>query len=393
MFLPYSDDAPREGRFPWVNALLIAINVAVYAALSGHGNYDELVYRYGFTPAEFRPVTLLTAMFMHGDLMHLLGNMWFLYLFGDAVENRCGPLKYLISYFMCGIAGSIAHYLTFPGSDVPSIGASGAIFGVMGMYLYFFPGSRIKLFYFFLFLVGSTAVRAIWVIGILFGMEVLYSEAQRTGGVESGIAHLAHAGGFVAGVIMAAVYTWTGLIPSYGEDLSAYLWGRGGRRRVNSDSRTLPQQEIEEANYRMVDDKQWEMKPDPLNQIVRLLHAGKVDEARRAWRRYAFDNQHGVLPVREQLEIALALDRNKERGVALDAYQRVIANYPNEQPYAAEANLALAGMLLSEMKESGDLREVPFVSELLRKAIETHPNDVRRKLATEWLSALRQAQL
>ncbi len=382
---PYADEASREKRFPWMNWLLILANIWLFVDLGTRPDYEVIVHRYGFIPAEIRPVTLLSSLFLHGSFMHLLGNMWFLYLFGDNVENRCGPFKYLLAYLVSGIAGDLSHFLFFPQSDVPSIGASGAIFGVMGMYLFFFPRNRIKIFYFFFILAGTTVVRAIWVIGIFFGMELLYSRLQTLGGMESGIGHLAHSGGFIAGAAMAAFYSSLRLVPVDRGDLWAHLTGAG----VDSINE---QAEAERAQQRMLREEPEEYRgiraDDPLCQIVALLHAGRTDEARRAWRRYAFDNHEAALPVREQLEIALALDKNGDRSAARDAYERLLTHYPHEQPYAAEANLALAGMLLHELKESGDEREIPVIEKLLRKAAQTHPYAPRRALAEKWLQAL-----
>src|SRR5689334_21130335 len=143
MFFPYADDPPRERRFAWMNWLLIAVNTWIFFKFGSQPDYDQFVDRWGFTPAQFDPVTMLTSMFLHGSILHLLGNMWFLYLFGDNVENRTGPFKYLIAYLLCGLAGDMCQYAFFPNSMVPSVGASGAIFGVMGMYLYFFPRNHV----------------------------------------------------------------------------------------------------------------------------------------------------------------------------------------------------------------------------------------------------------
>ena len=233
MFLPYADEAPREGRFPWMNWLLIALNVWFFVDLGQRPDYEAVVLQYGFTPAEFRPITLLTSMFLHGGWMHLLGNLWFLYLFGDNVECRCGPLKYLFAYLASGVAGDFGQFAFFPNSTVPSIGASGAIFGVLGMYLFFFPNNRVKIFYFVFIFIGTTTVRALWMIGLFFGLELLYSQLQTMSGVEGGVGHLAHSGGFVAGTVLAALYTALKLVPNVHRHVWAHLTGTAapdGRR-------------------------------------------------------------------------------------------------------------------------------------------------------------------
>jgi membrane associated rhomboid family serine protease len=387
MFLPYADDAPNEGKIPWLNWLLILTNVLIYFQLANDPSYERIVYTYGFTPSEFRPVTLLTSMFLHGDIMHLLGNMWFLHLFGDNVENRCGKIKYLLAYVLTGLAGALSHYMFFPHSEVPSIGASGAIFGVMGMYLFFFPTNRVKVFYFVFIFIGVASIRAIWVIGLWAGMEIFYSQMQRQSGVESGIGHLAHSGGFVAGALIAAAYSMLGLVHDDRRNIFAHMTGRVPSTRESHDL----EDNAAVAQYRMIREPGETRVSDPRHTILALLHAGRIDEARRAWRRYAFDNQTGVLPVREQLEVALELDKHGERGIARDAYERLLKAYPNEQPYAAEANLALAGMLLQELKETGDQRELPLIHRLLTSAAKNHPHASRRDVALRWLRTVEES--
>jgi membrane associated rhomboid family serine protease len=386
MFLPYSDETPREGEGPWLNWMLILVNAVIFFYFSSQPGYDALVYKYGFTPAKFERHTLFTSMFLHGDTMHLLGNMWFLYLFGDNVESRCGKALYLLAYLAAGVAGDLSHYAFFPHSAIPSIGASGAIFGVMGMYIFFFPANRIKVLYWFYF-IGTTTIRAIWVIGLWAGMEVLYSHLQTKSGMESGVGHLAHSGGFFAGMILAAFYSVLHLVRDDSRSMLAHLAGRAAPHpKMTPDWRAAA-----EARVRNLQFANAVSASDPRHNIVGLLHAGRIDEARMAWRRYAFDDQTGVLPPREQLEVALALDKNGERGIARDAYERLLANHPQAQPFAAEANLALAGMLLQESQASGDRSEWPLIAHLLRQAMQTHPHHARRELAARWLQTIESA--
>ncbi|MFH0938570.1 MAG: rhomboid family intramembrane serine protease [Planctomycetota bacterium] len=387
MFFPYADELSREHRVSWMNWLLIALNVWFFIDLGLRSDYEVIVLQYGFTPVEFRHSTLLTSIFLHGGWMHLLSNMWFLYLFGDNVESRCGPFKYLFAYLIAGIVGNFSQYAFFPDSAVPSIGASGAIFGVLGMYLFFFPGNRIKVFYFVFIFIGSTAVRAVWVIGLFFCMELFYSRLQTMSGVESGVGHLAHSGGLIAGVVLAAFYTALKLTPNDHRHLWAYLTGTAESDNARESEKAGAVATPATSHQPLATNYQPLATSDPRHEIVALLHTGRADEAKRAWRRYAFDQPEGVLPAREQLEVALALDKNGEHGVARDAYERLLAAYPNEQPFSAEANLALAGMLLQEIKETGDQHELPLIQKLLRYAAEQHPSPTRRKLALRWLQA------
>jgi membrane associated rhomboid family serine protease len=202
-----------------MNWLLIAVNTWIFFHFGTQPDYDVFVERWGFVPAQFDPVTMITSMFLHGSLMHLIGNMWFLYLFGDNVENRVGPFKYLTAYLLCGLAGDMCQYAFFPDSAVPSVGASGAIFGIMGMYLYFFPRNRVRIFALLVIIPLWFEVSALWVIGFSFVLELLYARAQTLSGVEGGIGHLAHTGGFAAGIVLAILYHASGMARAYGESL------------------------------------------------------------------------------------------------------------------------------------------------------------------------------
>lgn len=382
MFFPYADDPPRERRFPWINWLLIAVNCWVFFRFGGRPDYDYFVERWGFIPAQFDLVTMITSMFLHGSILHLLGNMWFLYLFGDNVENRIGPFKYLSAYLLCGLAGDLFQYAFFPNSEVPSVGASGAIFGIMGMYLYFFPGNRVRTFILLFIFPWWVEISAAWVIGFSFVLELLYARAQTLSGIEGGIGHLAHTGGFAAGAALAVLYQASGGVRTYGESIRDRLIGPVTDHAYDDDGRP---HEGEDAGLFT--------KPhsDLRREIVALLDGGRIEQARRTWRRYAFDNHELVLPPREQLEIALALHRNGDRSAARDAYERLLKHYPNDQPYAAEANLALASILLQDFKETGDRRATPLIASLLQRAAESHPYRARRDLALRWLHALQGA--
>src|SRR5437868_3745437 len=156
--IPLRDDAPRFGT-PYVTYFLIAINllVFIFEVMLPDAPRAMFVFDFGFVPARttayllgshsigaeaaFLPV--LTSMFLHGSWLHVLGNMWFLHIFGDNVEDHLGHIRYLITYLLAGLAASFTHTLFNPGSDIPSVGASGAIAGVMGAYFILYPGARV----------------------------------------------------------------------------------------------------------------------------------------------------------------------------------------------------------------------------------------------------------
>ncbi|MCW5978070.1 MAG: rhomboid family intramembrane serine protease [Bryobacteraceae bacterium] len=203
--IPLRDSQPSNST-PFVTLLLIGVNVVVflYEVSLDHFSLNHFISVWGMVPAELQYRTLITSMFLHGGWMHLIGNMWFLWIYGDNVEDILGAGKYLVFYFACGIAAAFAHILTNPGSAIPTVGASGAIAGVMGAYLLKFPHSKI-LTLIPIFVVFTTIEISAWiilvywfVIQIFSGVgSVAYSEAS-----EGGIAFFAHIGGFVAGIAL-----------------------------------------------------------------------------------------------------------------------------------------------------------------------------------------------
>ncbi len=201
MIFPYGDTNVPNGKFPIVNYVLIAINVAVFIFQYSlpQPELEAFVYGNGFVPADGFGLTVLTSIFMHGGLMHLLGNMVFLWLFGDNIEQTIGSMKYLLFYLLGGIVATIAHFLAGPESVIPAIGASGAIAAVMGAYLVCFPHSQIKMLWlFFPFKISAFLFLGFWIVQQLFsGTASLGVATQDT----AGVAWWAHIGGFVFGVL------------------------------------------------------------------------------------------------------------------------------------------------------------------------------------------------
>jgi membrane associated rhomboid family serine protease len=204
--LPLGDDDSARRTFPIVTLGLIAVNVVIFLVELGGG--DAFITQWSFVPARFAAnpgaefLTVFSSMFMHAGWVHLLGNMLYLYIFGDNVEDRLGHLKYLIFYLLCGIGATFAQYMFSIGSDVPNLGASGAIAGVLGAYLIMFPGERVRV------LMGNAVVQmsALVVIGFWIVLQFLSSLSTFTAssqtGASGGVAYFAHIGGFIAGVIL-----------------------------------------------------------------------------------------------------------------------------------------------------------------------------------------------
>jgi membrane associated rhomboid family serine protease len=401
MFLPYADQSPEEGRTPWVNWLLIGANVYFFIELSSLENYGQIIDKWGCTPAHFRPITLLTSLFLHGDIWHLMGNMWFLFVFGKSVESRIGPLRFLVVYGLAGVAGDISHVLFFWESRIPTIGASGAIYGVLGMYLVLFPYNRIKVIYFFVIFLGRAVISAVWVIGLFFLIELFYSRMQTTSGLEDGVGHLAHSGGFIAGALAALFMASTGMLEGRRRDILAHLSKHvdtefeferdmdlsiAKHDTMNPSDATSSSLASATAMEPSVDAWAYTLgKEDPRYEIVWSLQHQRIDAALAMWREFAFSNLDAVLPVREQLQLAHELDKSGAIVLARNAYERLLAYYKNHQPYTAEAQLSLAGMLLQHWQESSDASHLPLARKLLHLVVISHPDAVRRELAQRWL--------
>ncbi|HZN33753.1 MAG TPA: rhomboid family intramembrane serine protease [Pirellulaceae bacterium] len=252
MVFPVADDNSDRTIFPWLNIGLIAVNVLVFVVFQGMGGNDRFTYAFSTVPAEITtgrdlvtephveqvetPVgvqrikvpgleptplsvylTLLTSMFMHGGIAHLLGNMWFLWIFGDNIEQDMGRVRYLVFYLVCGLLASLTHVVLNAGSQIPSLGASGAISGVLGAYLLLHSQRRVTvvMFRFLTQVPGWVAVGLWFAFQVIQGLGVL-------GGEGTGVAYGAHIGGFIAGLALAKVFmigrpTTTEQKASYGQ--------------------------------------------------------------------------------------------------------------------------------------------------------------------------------
>lgn len=232
---PLGDDNSDRTITPIVNYVLIAVNILVFVFLQGLGSNDKFTYAYATVPQEivtnkdaYGPVfiqdpltqepvgqinlektpisvyiTLLTSMFMHGGIAHILGNMLFLFIFGDNLENKLGHARYLVFYLLCGIIASLAHVVMNMNSYIPSLGASGAISGVLGGYILLYPRNRVRVLLFNIF----TQVPAFVAIGLWFVFQLVSGLGWLGGGSRvDGVAYAAHVGGFIAGLVLIKIF-------------------------------------------------------------------------------------------------------------------------------------------------------------------------------------------
>lgn len=205
--LPIRDHNPST-RTPYVTYALIAINIAVFAwqygALTTIEAGNLFLYDYAFWPVLFDNnegyLGFFTHMFLHGGFMHLAGNMLFLWIFGDNMEDEFGHLPFLAFYIICGFAAAYLQYLPAPESRVPMVGASGAIAGVMGGYLLLFPKARVDIFIFFIIFFRILPIPSFIVLGVWMGLQVFNGFNTPLDG--GGTAYWAHVGGFIAGFVL-----------------------------------------------------------------------------------------------------------------------------------------------------------------------------------------------
>ena len=204
MLFPYKDDNPRV-LFPIITYSIIAVNILVFLLqfhFTGNNIHSgqRIIFRFGFVPNEFNPIDIMTSMFMHGGIGHIVGNMWFLYIFGDNVESILGHVRYLYFYLFCGIGSAMAQFLIEPTSAVPMVGASGAIAGVLGAYMVKFPKARVHVFAVIIIFITTFIVPAQIVLGLWFIMQLSGGLSSLGIDTTGGVAWFAHIGGFIVGI-------------------------------------------------------------------------------------------------------------------------------------------------------------------------------------------------
>jgi membrane associated rhomboid family serine protease len=217
--IPLRDENPVSAT-PWLTWALVASCVLIFLwqVSLGESGFNRVVFTLGVIPAVLLghaqlpaevavvppSVTILTSMFLHGGWLHLAGNMLYLWVFGDNIEDRMGRLRFLLFYLACGVAAVFAQALPAPETRVPMIGASGAISGVLGAYLLLFPRARVLVLVPFGFILKVIRLPAVWVLGLWFAIQLISSLLAPAG--EGGVAFRAHLGGFVAGLVLAPLF-------------------------------------------------------------------------------------------------------------------------------------------------------------------------------------------
>lgn len=220
--IPFRDNVPSR-RYPIITVSLIVTNIAVfvYQLSLPPEMMERFFFQYGVVPAKLHsifqaPSVVLTglgtsffsSMFLHGGLIHLIGNMWYLWIFGDNVEDRMGPVRFCIFYLLCGVLAGLAHIIFNFNSPLPSIGASGAVAGVLGAYLVSFPFARVLTLVPFFFFFPIVELPAILVLGFWFFVQLFNGTAAMSAASSAlgGVAWWAHIGGFLAGMVLVGSF-------------------------------------------------------------------------------------------------------------------------------------------------------------------------------------------
>jgi len=205
--LPIGDDNPTE-KFPFVNYALIIVNVVIFFIFGLRGDYEKIIRSHGLNPADIRLQAFITSAFLHGGVLHLFGNMLFLWIVGDNVEDRLGHIPYVLFYLAAGCASALPQLLAMGSSETTMIGASGAVSAAMGFYALLFWRVRVKIWYLLVFLfirMGTFWMPAGVAMGLWFAGQLFYALVFPAG-KGGGVAYWAHIGGTVFGVAVAFAY-------------------------------------------------------------------------------------------------------------------------------------------------------------------------------------------
>jgi len=343
-------------RFPYVNFTIIFINIFVFILFGFRSSYQDIVNTFGFIPDRFSILTIFTSMFLHGGLMHLAGNMWYLYLMGDNIEDRWGHVQYLLFYLFSGVIATLFYGLFATGNarSIPSIGASGAISGVLGAYVLLFPRSRITFWYyifvFYRIYSGTFDVFAwfwilLWFIQQAVGM-ITSMHSSATGGIAFG----AHVGGFLAGVLIGFL-TKTFQRTRY---VSNVLSGKNALYRITGDVpyRILPfEQQVELFNKQKEIDRLIEEKNEREAAIVygetlrkypeiaiassyeykfaeMLQNLGLIDASIEAYKTFVRNNPFSKLADNALYNLGKLYLEKGEKQKAKDCFMQIVLFYP-----------------------------------------------------------------
>jgi membrane associated rhomboid family serine protease len=358
MFLPIGDENPRE-RTPYVNFTLLAANIAVFLLFCFPEPRERVVEIGALYPAKFEWHALFTSMFLHANIAHLIGNMLFLWIFGDNVEDRLGHVGYLFFYAICGVSADFLHIAATNEPGIPMLGASGAISGVVGAYAVFFPRHQVKMLLWWFLYVQVIRIAAVWWIGIWFAEQIFFSQLGF-----GGVAYYAHIGGFLAGLAIAGAARLARSSLSPSRRVPVEFVGAARRRPSRTPFLTVEDDpgiqyidptEDRYAVLRLSDElhhvgaiaeRTTEITREPLRDVARRLEATRGVIARGLPRRQAELIQRGLHPL--GIPAALIVDTR--------------ANFP---PSAAYADAVSWDDRTIRFRREADVTAVPWTAPFL----------------------------
>ena len=221
--IPLRDVIPSRTT-PYITITIIALNAVAwfYEITLPQHDLDVFLQTFGVVPASFSAPTLITSMFLHGSWMHVIGNMWYLWIFGDNVEDRVGHGRFVVFYLLCGVAAALSMALIDPASRIPMVGASGAISGILAAYVLIYPRVRVTVIVPLGIIFYPFAISAVWVVGFWFVLQLISALLTQPG--QPGVAFWAHVGGFGAGAALTPLFK-SGDVPYFGGKARRGPWG------------------------------------------------------------------------------------------------------------------------------------------------------------------------
>ncbi len=337
LFIPYKTDTPMR-RMPWVNYGLVAINVLIFAAMVLVGRGRGLLWAgpYMIWPTDAEWYQFFTYQFLHGDVVHLGGNLLFLWVFGGAVNAKLGQARYGVLYLGCGVLAGLGFLAS--GEQDPCVGASGAIAGITTAYLVLFPRSVVFVFYWLLYFVGTFAMNAVWlIVGKMIVWDNLVAMQLERPGMTT-VAYSAHLAGYAAGFILALLMLLLRAAPRDQFDLLA-VWRRAYQRRIFAATMADPAararaiygrvaQPVDDAGRPMPEARPPEGDAALRGELVASLSAGDLEGACERYGRLMAMDPEAVLARDHQLHMANALMSRGRYEDAAQAYEGFLRRYP-----------------------------------------------------------------
>ncbi len=397
MFIPIRTDYRMTVR-PWVNYALIAANIVIHVLASRMDPYDPVLRSMLLYPDAPQLSQFFTSIFLHADWMHLLGNMLFLWVFGNALNDRLGHVAYLAFYLGGGVLAGVGYVLL--AGDAPVLGASGAICGVTGAYLVLFPRVRLTVLMWLFYFITTMQVSSLFFVGF----QALYNFFMTLVGAERGVAYAAHSSGYVYGIVVGFGLLGLKLVPRDGMDLLAMLsqsqrrqryrrmvsrgynpfqgTGPGGRPatvNVPSRGRWVQARSVQTAPPDSEVSRELQLR----REISRDCAAHNLADAAEKYLQLVQIADDAVLSKQNQLDVANQLMAAEQNPAAADAYERLLKHYPNYE-HAPDIYLML-GLLYGRYLHQDDRAE-----HYLGRAAETLSDSGKAEMARRELQAVRQ---